>query len=147
VEEFGEPGGLLEFLGIEGLECVGQEFDSAAAAFLEELGAFGSGFEAEAAFVGRGGATHQAGTYQAGDDAAHGGGADLFGFGQLAEGTRPSKDQDRESGKLGRADAGGGGIAGTDAAEQVDGGGMDFVADLDGIRGREYLVLAFGHRI
>jgi len=146
VEEFGELGGLLEFLGTEGLQGLGQEFDAAAAAFLEELGAFGGGFEAEAAFVVGGGAANQAGTHQAGDHAAHGWGADLLGFGQFAEGAWASKDQNRESGKLGRPDAADG-IAGADAAEQVDGGGVELVRDLDRIEGREYLVLAFGHRI
>jgi hypothetical protein len=146
VEELGELGGLLKFLRMQGLQGLGQEFDAAATAFLEELGAFGGGFEAEAALVVGGGATDQAGADEAGDDAAHGGRADLFGFGQLAEGTRASKNKNREGGKLGWADSANG-IAGADAAEQMDGGGMKLVADLDRVGEREKFVVAFGHKI
>lgn len=137
---------MLEVGFAEGLQCLDQGFDAAAAAFLEELGAFGGGFEADAALVIGGLAADQAGADEAGDDAAHGGGADLFGFGQLTEGAGSSKDQNREGGKLGWADPANG-IAGADAAEQMDGGGMELVADLDGVGGREKFVVAFGHKI
>jgi len=145
-EEFGCAGGLLEVLGIEGLQRLSQEFHAALSAFLQDFGALGGGFEAEAAFVVGRGAADQAGADEAGDDAAHGGRANLLGFGEFAERTRPSKNQDGKRGELCWADPADR-VAGSDAAEQVDGGGMEQVGDLDGIGEGEYFLVAFGHRI
>jgi hypothetical protein len=146
VKELRQAVSLLAVGVGEGFEHPGERFDAASTAFLEDSNAFGSGFEADAALVVGGFAFHEAGALEAGDDAAHRGWLDLFGFRQLAEGTRAPKNQDRERRKLGRADSADG-IASADAAEQMDRRGMEFVGDLDGVGGRRYFVLAFGNRI
>jgi hypothetical protein len=100
---------------------------------LHQGNAVGGSFEADAACVVSGVAANEPGALQAGDDAAHGGGADLLGGGQFAEGFRPAENEYRKSRKLGGSDSAGE-IADTQAAEKVDGGGMELVGDAEGVR-------------
>ena len=79
-------------------------------------------------------ASDEAGALEAGDDAAHGRRAYLFGVGKFAKRSGTAKDEDGERGKLGGADAS---FAVTDAkaAEQVNGCRVELVGDLGCCRG------------
>jgi hypothetical protein len=70
----------------------------------------------------------QPGALEAYDDAAHSGWADLFGTGKFAERFWSAEDEDGEGGELGGADASFA-IADSEAAEQVDGGGVKLIGD------------------
>jgi hypothetical protein len=68
----------------------------------------------------------QAAGHQAGHDAAHGRGLDLLGAGQLPQGFRALEDQHGKGGQPRRAFAGGQ-ILAPQAAQKVDGGGVQAV--------------------
>lgn len=90
----------------ERVECVGESFYSPLAAFPHQTDAFGRSFEPNAAAIFGGVAADEARAFQASDDAAHGGRADLLGIGKFAEGFWPAKNEHRKRGKLRRADPG-----------------------------------------
>ena len=72
----------------------GEGFDAAPAAFPHQADTLGRRFEADAAAVRGGVASDQARSLEAGDDAAHGWRADLFGVGKLAKRSGPAEDED-----------------------------------------------------
>ena len=94
LEEAGELVEAAHFAFRETGERLCQQFDPSGAGALHQLYSFRSSFETDAAGVLSCVAANQAGTLQAGDDAAHGRWADLFGIGELAERARSRKDQD-----------------------------------------------------
>ena len=71
------------------------------------------------------------GAVEAGDNAAHGRRADLFGIGEFAEGSRAAKDENRKRGKLGGADAAFA-VANAKTAKQVNCGGMKLIGEIHG---------------
>jgi len=71
----------------------------------------------------------QAGALQAGDDAAHGWRADLFGVGEFAERSGPTEDEHGESGELGRTDAAFA-VADAKTAKQVNRSGVELIRDV-----------------
>ncbi len=75
-------------------------------------------------------AADQAPAVQAGDDAAHGGWADLLGIGEFAEPFRAAENEDGQGGKLSGADATFA-VADAQPAQQVDGGGVKLVGEFD----------------
>ncbi len=105
----------------------GQNGDPATAAALEESHSPGGGAdESRAAVAGVGAAAGEPFAFQSGDDAGHGRGFDLLGGGQPLKREGAGKDEDGEGGKLRGADAGAD-IFLADAAEDVDGGGVEAI--------------------
>jgi hypothetical protein len=76
---------LLLFVLGEPRHGFGKGLHAAFARFPHQADAFGSGFEADAATVLCGVPAYQAGALEAGDDAAHGRGPDLFRVGEFAK--------------------------------------------------------------
>ena len=116
-------------------ESFGERLHTALAALPHQADTFGGRFEAHAAAVYGGVAADQSRTLEAGDDAAHGGWADLLGIGKFAKRSGATEDQDGESGELGRTDAAFA-VADAKPPEQVNGGGVELVGDLRGHEGR-----------
>ncbi len=85
---------LLAFVFWELPHRFGQGFDAALAAFPHQADTFGRRFEADAAAIRGGVASDQARALEAGDDAAHGRRADLFGVGKFAERSGAAEDED-----------------------------------------------------
>ncbi len=137
---------LLQFRGAECAQAVGEDFHAAPAAFEQNARAFVCCRNLRAALVLSGAPPYQFRTFKSGNDPAHGGRTYLFGGGQLADGTRASEYQHRESGELCGANAAGA-VHNAEAAQQVDGGGMEAVGYRRGVRGRTKIALAFCHRI
>jgi hypothetical protein len=119
---------LLAFVFGERGHRFGQGFDSPLTPFPHQADAFGRRFEADAPAVFRGVPADQSRTLEAGDDAAHGGRSDLFCVGKLAKRLGAAKYEDGKSGKLGGADAAFS-VADTEAAEQVNRGGVELIGD------------------
>ena len=119
---------LLSLVFGEPFHCVGKGLHAALARFPHQADAFGRSFEADAAAVFGGVSADELGALEAGDDAAHGGRADLLGVGELTERSGAAKDEDGERGKLGRTDVGFA-VADAQTAKEVDGGGMELVGD------------------
>jgi hypothetical protein len=71
----------------------------------------------------------QTGPLKPGYDAAHGGGPDLLGIGQLAERSWPPKDQHGKGGKLCGAYAAFA-VADAEAAEQVNRCGVELIGNI-----------------
>ncbi len=120
---------LLAFVFWELPHSFGQGFDAALAAFPHQADTLGRGFEADAAAVCGGVTAHQSRALEAGDDAAHGWRADLFGVGKLAKRPGPAEDQDRKRGKLGGADAAFA-VADAKPAQQVNCSGVKLVGNV-----------------
>jgi hypothetical protein len=127
-ESFAE---LLTLVFSEPTHCVGKGVHAAIARFPHQANPFGRSFEADAAAVFGGVPAYEASALESGDDAAHGGRADLLGISELAERFGSAEDENGEGGKLGGADASFA-IADAKAAEEVDGGGMELVGDFNG---------------
>jgi hypothetical protein len=119
---------LLLFVFGESGNGTGKRFYAPFARFPHKANAFGGRFEANAAAVFGGVAADQSCALEAGDDAAHGGGADLLGLGKLAQRSGAAKDEDRKGGQLGGADAGFA-VADTKSSEQMYSGGVKLVGD------------------
>ncbi len=102
--------------------------------------------------MGIGSDLNQAAAFESGDDAAHGGRFDLLGGGEFAKRFGAGKDENREGRKLSRADSGGC-VLQANAAEQMDGGGMEAIGGREGLwAGRDVagfgtFRLDFRHRI
>jgi len=108
----------------------GERVDAALARFPHEAHPFWGCFEADAATVFCGVAADESGALEAGDDAAHGRGADLFGLGKLAKRLWTAKDENGKSGKLGRTDTAFT-VADAKAAKEVNGGGVELVSKFE----------------
>lgn len=108
----------------------GERVDAALASFPHETHPFWGCFEADAATVFCGEAADESGALEAGDDAAHGRGADLFGIGKLAKRLWSAEDENGKGGKLGRADTALA-VADAKAAKEVDGGGVELVSKFE----------------
>jgi hypothetical protein len=80
-------------------------------------------------------AADQSRALEAGDDAAHGGWADLLGIGKFAKRSSATEDQNGQSGELGRTDAAFA-VADAKPPEQVNGGGVELIGDLRQHHGR-----------
>ena len=107
---------LLSFSFGERAHCFRKGLHAAFARFPHQAHAFGRSFEAHAAAVIGSVPAHQAGALEAGDDAAHGGWADLLSVGKFAVRLWSAEDEDGEGGKLGGANASFA-IADTESAE------------------------------
>jgi len=118
-------------------EGFGKRLHTALAALPHQADTFGGRFEAHAAAVFGGVAADQSRALEAGDDAAHGGWADLLGIGKFAKRSGATEDQDGESGELGGTDAAFA-VADAKPPEQVNGGGVEFVGDLRGHESRRW---------
>ena len=130
----GAPELLAVIFGERG-EGFGQRFHAALAALPHQADTPGRGFQAHAAAVFRGVAADQSRALEAGDDAAHGGWADLLGIGKFAKRSGATEDQDGKSGELGGTDAAFA-VADAKPPEQVNGGGVELFGDVGGHQGR-----------
>jgi len=121
---------LLAFTFAKPSHGLCERFDAALAALPHEAHAPRGCLESDAAAVVRGVAADQSGALEAGDDAAHRGGADLFGIGKLAKRLCTAEDKDGKGGKLGRADTALA-VADAKAAKEVNGGGVELVSKFE----------------
>jgi hypothetical protein len=80
-------------------------------------------------------AADEFGALEAGDDAAHGWRADLFGGGKFAERFGSAEDEDGKRGELGRTDSAFA-VANAEAAQQVDRGGVELIGEFGCCGGR-----------
>ena len=119
---------MLPLVFVKASNGIGQRFYATFARFPHQADALGRSFEAQAAAVFGGVSTDELGALEAGDDAAHGGRAYLFGVGELTERSGAAEDKDGERRKLGGADVGFA-VADAKAAQQVDCGGVELVGD------------------
>jgi hypothetical protein len=108
----------------------GERVDAALARFPHEAHPFWGCFEADAATVFCGVAADESGALEAGDDAAHRGGADLFRIGKFAKRLWTAEDENGKGGKLGRADTALA-VANAKSAKEVNGGGVELVSKFE----------------
>lgn len=135
-EEGGGPGEGPEVARGQGGEVAGEGGHPPGAALLEEEPPAGRGpHPLHAAVPGVREALDEPVGLEALDQPGDGGGADLLGLGQLAEGERAGEDDHRQRREPGRREARGGVLL-TQAAQQVDGRGVEAVGDLERRRGR-----------
>ena len=128
-KDFHSPAKGREFLGSKRIEMGGEIGDTHLASFLQQAIAFGSGANVHAARIaGIHGDFNQAAADQAGHDTAHGRRLDLLGGGQLAQSLGTPENQHGERREACRTFTGGD-ILFADAAEQVDGGGVQAVSN------------------
>lgn len=129
----------------ERFELGGEGDDATTASFVQEPRAFGGSTDLNAPGVGGiGDDLDQLAVLEPGNDAAHGRRFDLLGGGQLTERRGASENEHGERRKTGGAFPGSS-VLFADAAEEVDGSGMEAVRDVGG-RGAIFL-LAFAHKI
>jgi len=148
LQNFGGFTQVRDFLPGELRDLRGEIFDAELASFMEEARALRRGANVQAAGVARvRGNFGQAAAGKAGNDAAHGGGLDLFGGGEFFQCFRSAENQNRKSGELCGANAGGH-ILFAHPAQQMDGSGVEAVGDGECQCVRSVFVgLDFGHRI
>ena len=133
-----QRGGILKLESVgfgEGGDGLGERGDAELPGLPHQADAFGRGFEADAAAVVGGLAADEFGALEAGDNAAHRWRADLLGVRKFAEGFGAAENEDGESGELGGADAAFA-VADTQAAQQVDGSGVELVGEFGYCRGQ-----------
>jgi hypothetical protein len=139
----------------EGGQGPGEKLDTANAGGPHQLYTFRCGLEANAAGVFGSVTPNQAGTLEARDDAAHCGWTDLLDCGERAQGSWASEDEHGKGGELSGADAAGD-VANAEAAQEMDGSGVQLVGNGESFRGEggrlidfrlELFVLDRGHGI
>ena len=124
----------LSFIFRQSPQGFRQSFHAALAPFPHDFGSFGGRCQADAPPVFGRLPADQPGALEPGYDAAHGGGTDLLGIGQLAERPGTAKHQDGKGGKLRGANAAFA-VANTKAAQQVDRCRVELVGDVHGSQG------------
>jgi len=128
----------MPFIFRQRAHCGGQGCYAPLAAFPHQADALRGRFEADAATVFGGVPADELGALEAGDDAAHGWRADLFGIGKFAKRFRSAENEDGKCGELRGADAAFA-VANAKAAQQVNGSGVELVGEFDrcGVRRRK----------
>jgi hypothetical protein len=123
------PRKLFSLVFVEPDHGLRKGLDAALAAFAHKTDALEGGLKTDAAAVFGGVASNQAGALEAGDDAAHRRGTNLFGIGKLAERFGSAEDQHGESRELGRPDAAFA-VADAKPAQQVNSSRMELIGKL-----------------
>jgi hypothetical protein len=147
-EDIGGGPDLGQFACGQAAEMGRKIFDAALAALLKKVRALGGSADVHPAGVSAvAGDFNQMAAPKSGNDTAHGRRLNLLGGGELAQGFRSAKDENREGREL-RGPYAGDGILFADPAQQVDGNGMKTVGGGDGLRtARNIFGLDFSHRI
>jgi hypothetical protein len=116
----------------EGAERRDERGDAALPAIVQHLGSAGSRAHAHDAPVGRVGlALDEALRLELDDQLGDGRGPHLLGARELAQGERAAEDDHGEGGELRGGEAGGIVLA-AEASEEMDGGGMEAIGEVDG---------------